>query len=545
MSMSFGLADQPWVPCIMASDGSAQALGLRAVLAQAGEIRELVDDSPIVTVALHRLLLAILHRNVGPPGPGAWATLWESGRWDSDRLDRYFAEWQDRFDLFATERPFYQDARLDLQYAIPIARRAREIASYTHTTLFDHTPDDAEEGISAAQAARFVVGHQAFTVGGLVSLERGQDPKRFKSAYAGPLNKGAVGLLKGGTLFETLMLNLHRYSREAAEPFEWSGDDRPAWERPEPARAEDRFPTGYLDLLTWQSRRIRLRPELDGEGRPRVRSVVIMKGDQLPVTWHRRGHDTMLAFTKREKPAKGQDPWPAVAFREDRALWRDSLALFQSVEEQRTRPKTVDWIADLTGDGILPRDRVLAMDFCGLATNKASVNFWRHERLALPLAYLDNKDLLDQLRAALTLTERAAAALGDAAWLLAKLLLAPNSDAAGGREPSREVVRAYRDRLAVSRAYWSKLEVPFRELLVELASDETIDGGDIVYGRRALPTWARTARATAWRAFRESTDGLDGSARALKALAAGERHLGRRLAEELGDALRVSERGGA
>lgn len=544
MKISFNLLDDPWIVCVLKCNGSVEAMGLSAVLARAPEIREIVDESPIVIAGLHRLLLAILHRNFGPRNSDTWGALWEQGRWEVDSLGRYFSDWRACFDLFGDERPFYQDAGLDFQYAIPIAKRAREIASYTTVTLFDHTLDDAGEGVSPAQAARFLVGHQAFTVGGLVSLEQGQDPKLFKSADAGPLNRGAVGLVKGSTLFETLMLNLHQYSREDAEPFEWHGEDRPAWERAGPPRGEDRVPTGYLDLLTWQSRRIRLRPEWGPHGELRVRQVVIMKGDQFPDSWHRRGRETMLAFTKREKAPKGQDPWPAVSFREDRALWRESLALFQSVAEQQARPRLVDWVADLVSEGVLPRRRVLAVDYCGLATNKASVHFWRHERLTVPLAYLDkgNEDLLERLREALTLVERAATALGDAGCLLARLLLAPTSDDPTGREPSPDVIRAYRDRLALGRAYWSKLEVPFRRLVGELASDESTEDGEVVYGRRTLPDWASTVRDAAGRAFREATAGLDSSARSLKALACGERRLAHRLDEELGSIRGTGER---
>lgn len=535
MDVSFDLLDEPWIPCLVSPSGNAEELGLRALLARSHEIREIVDPSPIVTVAIHRLILAILHRNFGPRSSAAWAELRARGRWDTDRLDEYFATSRPRFDLFRGGRPFYQDIGLDFQYATPLARRAREVASYTDATLFDHTPSEAPEGVSPARAARFIVGHQAFTVGGLVSLERGQDPKRFKSAYAGPLNKGAVGLIKGATLFETLLLNLHGYHRE--EPFAWTADeDLPAWERASPPTVEERLPTGYLDLLTWQSRRIRLRPEADPNGTIRVRQAVIMKGDQMPATWHRKGRETMLAFVKREKPPKGQDPWPAVGFREDRALWRDSLALFQSLPDQQARPMMVDWVAELASEGYLPFRRVLAIDFCGLATNQAVVNFWRHERVALPLAYLDNDDLVDQLREALARAERGATALADSTWLLASLLVAPDSDVANGRQPDRDAVRACRDGLAPARAYWSKLEAPFRRLLVELPDDEqSIDGG-VVYGRRTLPAWTDLVRSTTWRAFHEATTGLGGSARSLKALAAGERRLAFRLREELGGA---------
>lgn len=60
----FNLVDQSWIPCLLRDGGKPQELSLRDTLIGAHEIRELCDDSPLVTVSLHRLLLAVLHRVV-------------------------------------------------------------------------------------------------------------------------------------------------------------------------------------------------------------------------------------------------------------------------------------------------------------------------------------------------------------------------------------------------------------------------------------------------------------------------------------------------
>ena len=64
MTISFNLIDEPWIPCIL--DGTRVELGLRDVLAQAQQLREIRGDSPLETASLHRLLLAVLHRIFGP-----------------------------------------------------------------------------------------------------------------------------------------------------------------------------------------------------------------------------------------------------------------------------------------------------------------------------------------------------------------------------------------------------------------------------------------------------------------------------------------------
>ena len=61
MTVSFNLTMQPWIPCL-ADNGMQVELSLSQCFAQAHELRELGGESPLVTVALYRLLLAILHR---------------------------------------------------------------------------------------------------------------------------------------------------------------------------------------------------------------------------------------------------------------------------------------------------------------------------------------------------------------------------------------------------------------------------------------------------------------------------------------------------
>ena len=74
MTASFDLISQPWIPCVR-RDGTTAEFGLRDVLVQAHALRELGGESPLVTAALHRLLLAILHRVFGPDGYDAWYAL--------------------------------------------------------------------------------------------------------------------------------------------------------------------------------------------------------------------------------------------------------------------------------------------------------------------------------------------------------------------------------------------------------------------------------------------------------------------------------------
>ena len=521
--LDFNLVDKVWIPCLM-NDGRIKRLGLLETLKDSHEIRGIYDPSPLVTVSLHRLLLAILHRNFGPASSMEWKELWDAGRWDQKRLSEYLTRWYPRFSLFDADRPFYQCASLSLSYEVPIAKLFHELASGNNATLFDHTVEGRGVVMLPDRAACALVACQAFSVGGLITCEKGQLRTKFGSADNAPLVKGGVVLITGGSLFETLMLNLHRYHPRDGEPFTFDEtEDFPAWERDEEVQAEDRRPEGYLDLLTWQSRRIKLHPEQMNGGKVVVRHAVIMKGQQFPDGYSLHGKETMLAFTKREKPGPGQEPWPAITFREDRALWRDSLALLESVENRRTPPKTVDWLRDLVADELIPSSLSYDLSVMGLATNRASIALWRHERLPLPLRYLDDECLLASLRAALEIAEKAGDQLRRSSWYLSKLLIAGDVQSPN-RQQQAEISRVS-DHLGIATLYWSQLGIIFPRLVTGLAEDITRDGQDVLHGCRTIPWWAEEIRRSAIAAFGQAVRGLDHSARMLKAVTRADVHL--------------------
>lgn len=540
--ITFNLLDQPWIPCVFNADEPPQLRSLCETLDQAPSIHAIVDPSPLVTVALHRLLLSVLHRVFGPHDLNDWGRWRERGNWDHEALSAYFAQWHDRFDLFSVAHPFYQSRSLDFSYAVPVAKLTHELAAGNNATLFDHTTEELGTTFLPAMAARYLVALQGFAVGGLVSLEKGQDPKIYKSAKSAPLTKGAVALVRGDSLFGTLMLNWHTYNPRDQEPFAADTYEAPAWEREDETRAEDRPPHGYLDLLTWQSRRIRLKPEQDGTGLTVVRQIVVMKGNQFPDGYERYGQETMLAFRRNAQAKPGQEAWPVIAFQEDRALWRDSMTLLQSVEGQQSRPRMLGWLGELVDAGVLDRATTFPVEFSGLSTDRGKIFFWRRELLPLPLEYLYNDDLFEPLGIGLEIAEQVGRLFlpgydtvsmrGESkrvprpCQILGEVLVSPNN----ARQPPPEVVRKMVEHLAPESRYWPLLETPFRQFLVDLPSDTALDNdGERVYGRTALPAWIGVVQRAARQAFGETTNSLDTSARGLKAVARAEREFERRL----------------
>jgi CRISPR system Cascade subunit CasA len=518
----FNLVDQPWIPCLLRDGGKPQELSLRDTLTDAHKIRELSDDSPLVTVSLHRLLLAILHRNFGPATFREWKALWQRGQWDSDKLNRYFDEWTHRFNLFDKERPFYQVLRMqnakgkDVELH-PVALLAHEAAAGNNATLFDHSFRDAPKAYSAAVTARYLIAHQAFALGGGVSHP-------FNLSHA-PLVRGFTVLTLGNNLFETLALNLLIYNKEL--PIQQIGKDLPFWEQ-DSTRQPDKngtHPQGYIDYLTWQSRRLHLiEPEEEASG----------------VLWCKRLQNLRLADERlsldpfkcyREDKERGLTPLPVDP---EKALWRDSHTLFQKTDQSKRRPEVFNFLADIEmarRRGEINAQAAYTFAIYGFATEpppkSASVRMWARERLPLPLSYLIEPQLVEDVRFALGLADDFSAALRESIRALAKLLAAPFSDDRNARQPDPNDVKNIVNSLSSDEFYWARLDQPFKKLLTDLPqefqhkSDDTAQPGD-----EAMREWVGTLQRTARAALDNAINSLSGSARDLKAVAQAEKVFG-------------------
>jgi len=478
--VSFNLIEKIWLPCIMC-DNSLKDLSLRDVLTDAPNIREIVGDSPPITIALHRLLLAILHRALNAPQTYEdWNDYWQAKSWNKDgKLDKYLADWKHRFDLFDESRPFYQVSSIK-----DSVQNGAIIQLYfqgkNNATLFEHSTTGEPKAVSPAEAARFLVAFQGFDFGGI---------KADGSAQTAPLLQSAIALIRGDNLFETLMFNFHAYNEVDSSPFKFDyKTDLPAWEREE-TEAEERWTKGYVDLLTWQARRILLQPEKNENGEIAVKNTVIMRGFQFPKNYQRKEEETMMAFKKSKT-----EGFYSVGFNENKALWRDSLSLFQTVEDENYRPKMLKWLNELVSEGSLQRSRVFPIEFYGLAADKGKLLFWQQDKFNLPLAYLDNNELLNDLKNAIGFAEDIGRVLKFSVKILAEKL---ESDA---------------NNFSAVSTYWSKLEIRFQRLLLDLPNNK----------QSAMQNWFEFVDATARRAFNDTANSLSGSAVEQKAIVEAE-----------------------
>ncbi len=488
----FNLVEESWIPCLM-SDGRIKELGLFDTLTKTHEIKEITDDSPLVVVSLYRLLLAILHRNFGPKDFGEWKTLWRKGRWDAEKLKSYFENenCKNRFNLFDEERPFYQYPKVPKKGGadsdkLPIETLMQEKATGANATLFDHSFKAQETSCSPPTAARYLIARHAFSLAGGVSY-----PFNLSN---GLLVKGFSILAIGDNLFQTLALNLIEYYREKPMPAQTDDGislDIPFWEREKLREATERdkdgkTPLGYLDYLTWQSRRIKLLPENDFQN---------VKFCQLQQNFKLKENLNILDPFKVY--VEGERGLYALDFKTHKSLWRNSHTIFKQNAKSNEIANLFTHLTKVSAaisDGEIEGRKKYAFSIIGIINDQASVETWMHETLPIPLAYFDDNNLSELLEKAIQFAEDIS-----------------NKLRAGIKELA-DCLETNAANFQAMPIYWSTLELEFQNLLSDLPTKKD----------DAMREWFRVVLSTANNALQQTANSLSGTAKEQKAIVEAE-----------------------
>jgi hypothetical protein len=112
-----------------------------------------------------------------------------------------------------------------------------------------------------------------------------------------------------------------------------------------------------------------------------------------------------------------------------------------------------------------------------MSSDQAKIEFFRAERMPLPLEYLKNQAIVERLEQALAAAESVSQQLWGAARTLATYLVAPHQDSGEGRSAQREDLDQLMGGWDIQRPYWAKLEVPYFQLMERLphAGEEALD----------------------------------------------------------------------
>ncbi|MEV0356898.1 type I-E CRISPR-associated protein Cse1/CasA [Nocardia sp. NPDC050697] len=366
----FDLLDEPWT---LATDtaGRLREVSLRQLFRDAHELSALAGELPTQEFAILRLLLAVLHRAIRErPGTAVeiWTGLWRE--WPADEIDAYLLRYRHRFQLFDAKEPFLQVAGLR-SGKDAVSSLDKVIADIPNgSKYFTTRAGRAIERIGAAEAARWLVHAHAFDPSGIKSGAVGDE--RVKGGRGYPIGiawAGGLGgvYLEGTDLRQTLLLNLvltdpsgERHQQLGIPPWERDADG--------PAARKDPGPRGPVDLLTWQSRRIRL--VRDGT---EVTGLVLCNGDALePFNQQRLEPMTAWRYSEIQSKKAGKPRHYPLLHDPDRSLWRGLRSLLGDVANSAPTtgrgiaPGVVEWAGLLTARGVIPRTHPIRLHATGM-----------------------------------------------------------------------------------------------------------------------------------------------------------------------------------
>lgn len=541
----FNLIDDPWIPCIDLQ-GRGVEYGIHDTLLKAHELREICDDSPLVTVAIHRLLLAILYRAFnGPNDMNGWKALFNDGSFQGNhKIDNYLTKWKDRFFLFDNQYPFMQVAGLDLNEYSPesevrkdksdgLIRLVREAPDKGGRILFDHRMGTERPEYEPKQIARMILSAQSYSGTGVASTgkikknekDKDKEIKPTPCQFA-PCVDSLILWLQGENLFQTFLLNLI--------PRDYVANDKPSW--------EDEL---IIDaaVSSWGNP-----PTFAGTAQrfaPLSRFIRIIDRKQMFFTNGMKTNpdydDPMKAYSRPDDRSE----YKAVKLREDRAAWRDAHTLFSLGSSVCKPPAALNHIARLASQASQPKANIV-----GIATDQGKVFLWRHERIPVPVGILGSRDLTERLAKLISEAETVGSELSRGLFwsattkktirtepvgriqMIADLILDPLLEFRGngsvrtadGRFPDdahNASCLSLSKNLDPCPAYWARMERHFFTLLEHLPKDwdNANEGWRPDENQMATNTWRERVKKEAKDALEESTRSLGTTARAIQAVA--------------------------
>jgi len=458
-------------------------VNLSEALLRAHEFERIEVASPLEEVALHRLLLAVLHRALkGPKDYNEAFDLYERGEFPKRPIQDYLDRYRDRFFLFHDAAPFLQIADLPEENPKPWTYLLPERSSGNNPTLFDHTMDDRPPLASYAEAARALLTHQSFNTGGLL--------KRLgvTSTKAAPLAKAAVFLPTGRNLFKTLVINL--------VPYDPTGDAA-IWEVP-PLKTEDvegyrtEWPlSGVARIYTWPTMGVQLLEEGDGVRFIRYGPGVKSQEASFP--------DPMVAYTLNEEGHR------VVRLNIDKSFWRDFNALLPEKGKEKYPPRVLEHAREVLWE--LERVTLVPLRVLGQVTAQDKVLDIRREVYPFPRDAFVPKGAI-WMGNALERAEKAGRALGQMARCLTQNLL-------GAGEA--KTLNKFRESLPLMRLYWNELDRAFLVFLERLVQDD---------GNSAFTWWKGEVERAARLAWMITRKNVGTSGRHLKAIQLAEARFG-------------------
>ena len=365
---SFNLWTEPWIT-VETTAGATAMVGIEALLLDADGYRALYDPSPLITTAVHRLLVAVLQDALRPERKGDLRALWQADAFPPEPIRAFGRQFAQRFDIFSADAPFLQSADIPRQptkkgQGKSVGYLLEELTAGTGVTHYNHLYQ-RELRLCAACCAKGLLSVPAFASSGGAGIK--------------PSINGVppIYVIPGGkTLYRSLVASLTTPNSqpEVADQH----NDTPWWRRePIVGKKQEASRVGYLHSLTFPARRMRLYPEaLSGPcsrcGQTTAwgaAEMVYEMGESRPdgaAFWR----DPFAAY----RLPQGDAPGPPLPVRpvEGRAVWREFAGLFlpQGEGGQRyQRPLIIDQIEAIRNSLPDPPTTPIPFQTVGLRTD--------------------------------------------------------------------------------------------------------------------------------------------------------------------------------
>lgn len=483
----YSLLHEPWIP-IRTCAGRVERFGLLRVFENAEGLGEIDHPSPLVTLCLYRLLLVCLYRTQVVKTDADWLNLWKSG-WDANAINEYFQKYSDRFDLLSDTHPFLQPPAPSGGSEFPVSRLATDLDIWP---FFNH---EYKNPIDASDAACRLIEACWYAIPGGTGY-------RQSLCCQSPCT-----IIVGRNLRETLMLNLvpHSLMRQAPRQIT-QRNDFPIWEQEYPAReGNSYYRQGIMDAWTFPMRCIKLIPMGDG-----LRSFSQVEFEAIKFVGDE--NERILKADPMQAIQRGTDGnFRALRVTDNRALWRDSGALFAHLKDAERQPALAfRMLQRLASEG--------AIDFSGSNTvscrviwllyKQRNVTRWGDDRFVLPVNIFGGRGetLTDHLNQALSLAEDVYEGLVNSIITYANKYAEKEGQKANRYKPT-ETVESFKR----NNSYWTSLELPFHQFLSGLDDCEL-----------ALSNWRKTLMRSACDAFDKFLQRQSLSGRHCRALVAAE-----------------------
>ena len=363
----YNLLNESWIPVIENESLKNKKVSLIDIFENAEKYKGLAGDTKTQDFAMTRLLLAVLQTVFsrfdydGKPHPGivldekfmqvedvdedevddyieslqeTWKMLWESKKFP-EIISKYLRLWEDRFYFLDDKHPFYQvrkdeisDDKLKKGEATEVLGKTinRTISeSNNKVALFSPKNDFIlnKSILTEDQALRWIITYQNYSA---LTDKAVFDTEKYTGDVGWLFQLGGI-YLKGGNLFETLILNV-------ILPFienEHIGFiEKPCWEYDSKKIIEERLlnkiPNNLAELYTNWARAIYIDLNTNFDEALNLKVVVLPKNkDSVPRI------EPMTLWALNEKKSKKADFFP-VKLKSNESLWR-SFGLLTIPEE--------------------------------------------------------------------------------------------------------------------------------------------------------------------------------------------------------------------